>query len=156
MSQLFKSGGQNIGASVSALVLPVNIQGIYVYVYVYIYIHIYIYIYIYIYLLPFEPPSHLPLSTPLGCHRVPGWASCVILQLLTSYLFYTICLLWCPLLASTKQLPYLSNTVFLSSFIMNLPSFTLIFFFYSLSFFNQQPKNSFRKIEGKSKILWGI
>ena len=26
---------------------------------------------------------------PLGQHRLPGWASCVIQQLLTSYLFYT-------------------------------------------------------------------
>ena len=33
------------------------------------------------------PP--LPHPTPLGHHRVPGWAPCIILQLLTSDLFYT-------------------------------------------------------------------
>ena len=40
-------------------------------------------------------PSHFslppnPKSTLLGSYRVPGWASCVIQQLPTSYLFYTL------------------------------------------------------------------
>ena len=34
----------------------------------------------------FLPPLH---STPLGHHRAPGWALCVILQFPASYLFYT-------------------------------------------------------------------
>ena len=38
----------------------------------------------YVYCLP--PGSH---PTPLGHHRAPGWAPCVIQQLPTSYLFYT-------------------------------------------------------------------
>ena len=34
-------------------------------------------------------PSLLNLApTPLGCHRAPGWAPCVIQQLSISYLFY--------------------------------------------------------------------
>ena len=45
--------------------------------------------------LPLEPPSHLPPHpTPLGYHRAPGWASWVIPQILTDYLFhiqYCVC-----------------------------------------------------------------
>ena len=37
--------------------------------------------------LSLEPPSSPP-SHPLGHHRAPGWAPCVV-QLLTSHLFYT-------------------------------------------------------------------
>ena len=45
--------------------------------------------YIYIQPLPLEPSSHfLPHLTPLGYHRAPIWATCVIQQLLTSFLFY--------------------------------------------------------------------
>ena len=41
----------------------------------------------YVYLLPSLPhPTH---PTPLGCHRAPGWAPCVMYQLPTGYLFYT-------------------------------------------------------------------
>ena len=42
---------------------------------------------IYIYPLPLETPH--PNSTPLGRHRVPGRAPCVVQQLPTSYPFYT-------------------------------------------------------------------
>ena len=39
---------------------------------------------------PLEP-SYLPRNpTPLGHRTVPGWASCVIQQLLISYRFYTL------------------------------------------------------------------
>ena len=39
--------------------------------------------------LPLKPPSHLPPhSTPLGHHRAPGWAPCIIRQLPTGCLFY--------------------------------------------------------------------
>ena len=33
--------------------------------------------------------SFSPNSTPLDCHRAPGWAPCVIQKLPISYLFYT-------------------------------------------------------------------
>ena len=50
---------------------------------------------LYICPLPLEPPSHIaPHPTPLGCHRAPGWASRVIPQILTGYLFhirYCVC-----------------------------------------------------------------
>ena len=35
------------------------------------------------------PPTP-PHSTPLGCHRAPGWVACFIQQLPVSYLFYTL------------------------------------------------------------------
>ena len=36
-----------------------------------------------------SPPSQAPWPVRLpGCHRAPGWAPCVMQQLLTSYLFY--------------------------------------------------------------------
>ena len=37
-------------------------------------------------------PSSSPYPTPLGCHRVLGWAACVTQQLPTSYVFY---IWWC-------------------------------------------------------------
>ena len=46
---------------------------------------------VYIYNLPsFLSLPTIPHSTPLGCHRVPGWAPCVIQQLPTSNLFDTM------------------------------------------------------------------
>ena len=43
-----------------------------------------------IHILPSEPPPLLPPHvTPLGHHRAPGWAPCVVEQLPTSYLFCT-------------------------------------------------------------------
>ena len=42
---------------------------------------IYIYIYIYVYPLPVEPPSSRHPNS-LGHHRVRGWASCAIQQLM--------------------------------------------------------------------------
>ena len=39
--------------------------------------------------LPLEPLPLSPYPTPLGHHRAPGWASCVIQQLPISSLFYT-------------------------------------------------------------------
>ena len=49
-------------------------------------VYIYIYIYIYIYLLALEFPFHLPHPSPLGHHRAPSWAPCVIQKLSTSCL----------------------------------------------------------------------
>ena len=44
---------------------------------------------VHICLLPPEPPSHLPCHpAPVGCHRVPSGAPCVIQQIPTGYLFY--------------------------------------------------------------------
>ena len=45
--------------------------------------------YTYILFLLSLPPTH-PSSQPLGHHRIPGWASCSIQQLPTSYLFYIV------------------------------------------------------------------
>ena len=45
---------------------------------------------IHIYSLTLEPPSSSPCPIPLGRHRAPGWAPCVIYQLPTSYLFYIL------------------------------------------------------------------
>ena len=45
---------------------------------------------IHIYPLTLEPPSSPPHPVPLGHHRAPGWALCVIQQLPTSCLFYIL------------------------------------------------------------------
>ena len=50
---------------------------------------IYIYIYIYIKISPLSWASLSPHSTPLSCHRVPGWVLCTIDQLPASCLFDT-------------------------------------------------------------------
>ena len=41
-------------------------------------------------------PSWTPPPTPLDCHRAPGWAPCVTLQLPQSYLLYKwLCIFQC-------------------------------------------------------------
>ena len=48
---------------------------------------------------PPPTPSH---PTPLRCHRVLGWARCIMQQLLTSHLFY----LWqCICVSATLSIP---------------------------------------------------
>ena len=46
-------------------------------------------LYVYIYPFHLEPPSHLHHPTLLAHHGTPGWGSCVIPQLPTSYVFHT-------------------------------------------------------------------
>ena len=68
------------------------------------------------------PP--LPHLTPQGHHRAPGWAPCVIQQLLISYLFYT----WQRIYVDTTSpfIPlFLSPTVSTSPFSISVSSFLL-------------------------------
>ena len=47
-------------------------------------------------------PSILNLHpTPLGCHREPGWAPCIIQRIPTGYLFY---ILWCVCFSATLSI----------------------------------------------------
>ena len=89
--------------------------------------HNFIYIYIYIYPLPLEPPSSLSRhSTPLGCHRVPGWAPCVTQQLPTKDLFIHESV-YMSVLFSQFVLPSPSLAVFTRSFFMFLLRMFYIF-----------------------------
>ena len=66
------------------------------------------------------PP--LPYPTPQGHHRAPGWAPCVIQQLLISYLFYTWQRIYVDTTSPFIQL-FLSPTVSTSPISISVSSF---------------------------------
>ena len=53
----------------------------------------------------------LPYSAPLGHHRAPGWASCVMQQLPSGYFTHAVYICQCYSLSSSHLLPPLNSQV---------------------------------------------
>ena len=119
------------------------------------------------------PTSHL---TPLGCHRAPGWAPCVIQQLPTSYLFYMVMYMFqcCSVNLSHQCSQVCSLCLYLYSCPANRfanrkkMSFSLWSFYWEMKnlkrlHINQQKNNNFaswssktegRRRRGQQRIRW--